>query len=191
MRGNWGLRAVALLAVGALGLHELSYWLIDGAVPGGHAHSYIPLAAGLVTVVLLLACAGFARTLVNAMRGVEDEGQPPRFRILWPLFSAALLTIFTLQEWVESWVTPGHPSSVGHVAGHVGLTGLALGVVIGALIALLLRGARSAICAIARRRSARRPRRVPAPVPAPPRFFVPRLDVVAGNLAGRSPPLAS
>ena len=45
--------------------------------------------------------------------------------------------------------------------------------------------------ATARRRSVRRPRAVPAPAPSPPRFFVPRLNVVAGNLAGRSPPLAS
>ncbi len=188
MRGKWGLRAVALLAVGALGLHELSYWLIDGAAPGGHAHSYMPLAAGLVTVVLLLACAGFARTLVHAMRGIEDEGHPPPLRVLWPLATAALLTVFALQEWVEGWVSAEHPTGIAHVAGHVGIKGLALGVLIGAAIALLLRGARTAVGAIARRRSPRRRRRTPVPAPALPLFFAPRLDVVAGNLAGRSPP---
>ena len=79
MQGKWGLRAAALLAVGALSLHELSYWLIDGVSGvGGHRHSYMPLAVGLVTVLLLLACASFVRTLLLARRGIEDEGiRPP------------------------------------------------------------------------------------------------------------------
>jgi hypothetical protein len=192
MRGKWGLRAVALLAVGALALHELSYWLIDGvAGVGGHTHSYMPLAAGLVTVLLLLSCANFARTLLYAMRGIEDEGNPPPFRILWPLLTAALLTVFSLQEWVEGWVTPGHPTGVEHVAGHIGLGGLGLALGIGALIALLLRGARSAIAAIARGRRVPRIRRVPSSTPALQPFFVSRIDVLAGNMAGRAPPLSS
>jgi hypothetical protein len=192
MQGKWGLRAVALLAVGALSLHELSYWLIDGiAGVGGHSHSYMPLAAGLVTVLLLLACASFARTLLYAMRGIEDEGHPPPFRVLWPLFTVALLTVFSLQEWVEAWVTPGHPTGIGHVAGHVGVGGLGIGLAIAALIALLLRGARSVVTAIARRHLAPRRRRAHArSLPLRP-FFAPRLDVLAGKMAGRAPPLTS
>ena len=193
MRGKWGLRAVALLAAGALSLHELSYWLVDGVSGvGGHRHSYIPLAAGLVTILLLLACASFVRTLVYATRGIEDEGHPPSFRVLWPLLTAALLGVFSLQEWVEGWVTPGHPAGVGHVASHIGPAGLAVAVAIASLIALLLRGARSAVAAIARRHLAPRPRRR-APVATPPLrpIFVPLLDVLAGNLAGRAPPLSS
>jgi hypothetical protein len=193
MRGKWGIRAVALLAAGALSLHELSYWLIDGVSGvGGHTHSYMPLAAGLVTVLLLLACASFARTLVYAMRGIEDEGHPPSFRVLWPLLTGALLAVFSLQEWVEGWITPGHPGGVGHVANHVGPGGLVIAIAIAALIALLLRGARSAVAAIARRHLAP-PRPCRAPLATPPHrpIFVPRLDVLAGNLAGRAPPLSS
>jgi hypothetical protein len=193
MQGKWGLRAVALLAVGALTLHELSYWLIDGVSGvGSHTHSYMPLAVGLATVLLLLACAGFVRTLVYAMRGIEDEGHPPRFRVLWPLLALALLAVFSLQEWVEGWVTPGHPSGVGHVAGHIGPGGLVIAVAIAALIALLLRGARSAVAALARRQLAPLPRRAPlSTTPARQPFFISRLDVLAGNLAGRAPPLLS
>jgi hypothetical protein len=192
MQGKWGLRAVALLAVGALALHELSYWLIDGvAGVGAHTHSYMPLAAGLVTVLLLLTCASFARTLLYAMRGIEDEGKPPPFRTLWPLLTAALMTVFSLQEWVEGWVTPGHPTGVAHVAGHVGFGGFAIALAIGALIALLLRSARSAVAAIVRRRRAPRTRRAPSRTPALRPFFVSRLDVLAGNMAGRAPPLSS
>lgn len=173
-------------------LHELSYWLIDGVSGvGGHTHSYMPLAFGLVTVLLLLACGSFLRTLIHALRGVEDEGEPPRFRVLWPLLTAALLTVFSLQEWVEGWVTPGHPAGLEHVANHVGLGGLGIGTVIAGLIALLLRGARSAVAAIARRHHLPRTRRAPLRAPALRPFFVPRLDVLAGNLAGRAPPLIS
>ena len=192
MQGKWGLRAVALLAVGALALHELSYWLTDGVSGvGSHSHSYMPLAAGVVTVLLLLACASFARTMIRAMRGVEEEDHPPSFHALWPLLSAALLGAFALQEWVEAWVTPGHPGGVGHVAGHIGPGGVGLAIAISALIALLLRGARSAVAAVARRHLAPRARRAPARIPSLRSFFVPRLDVLAGNLAGRAPPLAS
>jgi hypothetical protein len=183
---------VALLALGALSLHELSYWVIDGG-PGiaAHAHSYMPLAAGLVTVLLMLACGSFVRTLVRAARGAEDEAEPPPFRVLWPLLTVALLSVFGLQEWVESWVTPGHPAGPEHVLGHIGLHGLGIAGAIAAAIALLLRGARSAITALARRRLAPRPRRAPLRAPALQSFIAPRLDVLAGNLAGRGPPLAS
>ena len=59
------------------------------------------------------------------------------------------------------------------------------------MIALLLRGARSAVAAIARRHSAPRARRAPLRTPPLRPFFAPRLDVLAGNLAGRAPPLTS
>jgi hypothetical protein len=193
MRGNWGFRGAALLAVGALSLHELRYWLFEGTFAmSGHGHSYMPLAVGLVTVLLLLACASFSRTLVLAARGIEDTGHPPPVRVLWPLLSAALLAVFFLQEWIEGWTTPGHPMGIGHVVGHIGIAGIGLAVAIGAVIALLLRGADSTARALARRRHT--PRRRPrAALTAPPleAFFVPRIRVLADNLAGRAPPPVS
>ena len=155
---------------------------------GGHSHSYMPLAAGLVTVLLLLACASFAQ---SRCAGSRTRATLRRFRSLWPLLTAALLAVFSLQEWVEGWVTPGHPGGVGHVAGHIGPGGVALAIAIAALIALLLRGARSAVAAIARRQLAPRARRAPLRTPPLRSFFAPRIDVLAGNLAGRAPPLTS
>jgi hypothetical protein len=190
MQGKWGLRAVALVAAGAFALHELSYVLAAGGL-GAHAHSYLPLAAGLVTVLMLLACASFARTLVRALRGIDDGGAPPRLRVLWPLVAGALLAVFSLQEWVESWVTPGHPVGLEHVAAHIGLGGIAIAATLGGLIALLLRGARSAVAAIAGRRRTPRLRRAPLRTPALRPVFLSRFDVLAGNLAGRAPPATS
>ena len=190
MQGKWGVRGAALLALGALSLHELSYWLADGSVAiSGHGHSYMPLAAALVTVLLLLACASFGRTLLLAWRGIQDHSTPPPFRALWPVLTAALLSVFFLQEWVEGWVAPGHPTGLGHVAGHIGWTGVAFAVAIAGVIALLLRGAHSTVSALARRRAVSSKRRAPA-ITAPLRsFFASPRDVLAGNLAGRAPPL--
>jgi hypothetical protein len=191
MQGMWGLRGAALLAVGALSLHELRYRLIDGTAAGGHGHSYMPLAVALGTVLLVLACASFARTLLRALRGVDDDPGPPAFRVLWPAASAALLGVFFLQEWVEGWVAPGHPAGFGHVAAHIGWAGVGFAVALAAVIALLLRGAHATVRALARRRAL--PRRRPARAAAAPLrlLFVPRLDVLAAHLAGRAPPRIS
>jgi hypothetical protein len=194
MRGTWGLRGAALLAVGALSLHELRYWLSDGTiVVGGHGHSYMPLAVGLVTVLLLLACASFTRTLLHALRGVEDDRTPPPFRALWPVLSAALLSVFFLQEWIEGWVTPGHPATLSHAIAHMGWVTPALAIALGCLIAVLIHGSRGAIDLVARRHRARRPgprarRGTWAPLPS---VEAPRLSVLAANRAGRAPPGAS
>jgi hypothetical protein len=191
MQGRWGLRGGALLAGGALALHELSY-LLAGGTGGGHGHSYIPLAAGLVIVLLLAACASFTRTLVRAAQGIDEEPRRPSFRVLWPIVVVALLCVFGLQEWIESWVTPGHPAGVAHVAVHIGWQGLALAVSIAALISLLLCGSRAAIVLLAKRYASSRwlrPRSGRgAHLPSP---AIRRLGVLAANRAGRAPPIAS
>ena len=126
------------------------------------------------------------------LRGIEDEGRPPPFRVLWPLLTAALLAVFSLQEWVEGWVTPGHPAASATSPATSGRAASCIAIAIAARD-------RAAAARRALRGGGHRP---PAPrSPAPPRprcalpplrsFFVPRLDVLAGNLAGRAPPLAS
>jgi hypothetical protein len=172
-------------------LHQLSY-LLAGDPGGGHGHSYMPLAAALVIVLLLTACAGFVRTLVRAARGMGDVSQPPSFRVLWPLVTTALLCVFGLQEWIESWIMPGHPAGIAHVAVHIGWQGVVLAISIAALIGALLRGSYTAIALLAKR-YATSPRLRPrsgrgTPLPSP---VIRRLDVLAANRAGRAPPLAS
>jgi hypothetical protein len=194
MRANSVLRATGLLAIGAIVLHQAGYRLGGaghGAL-GGHGHGYMPMAIALAVVVLGFACFNFAGSLWRALHGVHDDPAPPSFRRLWPTFSIALLMVFSLQEWIESWVAPGHPSGASHVAAHVGWIGILLAVVLGALAGALLRGAHSATCLLARRHaSLRRPRpasRRGLPLPGPD---LPRLDVLAVHRAGRAPPVLS
>jgi hypothetical protein len=185
------VRLAPLLTAGALLLHKLS-GLAGGDALAGHGHSYLPLAAALVTVLLVLTCARFARELWQASRGAVGAVTPPAFATLWLIASAALLSIFALQEWIEGWITPGHPATLSHAIAHIGWLGPVLAVALGAFIALLVRGSRAAIELLARRHSARRtPRPERGRWTATPPRVAPRLAVLAGNRAGRAPPAVS
>jgi hypothetical protein len=185
------VRLAPLLAAGALLLHKLN-GLIHGGAMEGHGHSYLPLAAALVTVLLALTCARFARELWQASRGHVSARAQPSFRVLWLIAAAALLSIFGLQEWIEGWITPGHPATLSHAIGHIGWLGPVLAVALGALIALLVRGSRAAIELLARRHAARRAVRADRGrwASTPPRL-APRIAVLAGNRGGRAPPAVS
>jgi hypothetical protein len=182
------------MAGGALMLHQAAYGLggSGAGALGGHEHGYLPLAAALATVLLVLACLGFARSLWRAAHGRRDVAPPPAFPILWLVATAGLLSVFTLQEWIESWATPAHAAGPAHVLAHVGWIGLGLALLLGALIASLLRGAHSATIFIAKRHaSLRRPRPAASrgfPLPSPE---LPRLDVLAAHRASRAPPALS
>jgi hypothetical protein len=185
------VRLAPLLAVGALVLHK-----IDAVARGGamaeHGHSYLPLAAALVTVLLALTCGRYARELWQASRGRVTDMSQPSLRRLWLVASAALLTTFGLQEWIEGWVTPGHPGTIAHALSHIGWMGPLLAVAIGGAIALILQASQSAIVLLARRHAVRRtPRAERGRWGLRPPPIMPRLAVLAGNRAGRAPPAVS
>ena len=185
------MRLGPLLAAGALLLHKL-HAMVAGGTTAGHGHSYLPLATALVTVLLALSCARFVRELWQASRGRATATAQPSFAALWLLASAALLTTFGLQEWIEGWVTPGHPGTVSHALAHIGWMGPVLAMALGAVIALITRASRTAIVLLARRHAARRALRAERGRWAPARPpVVLRLPVLAANRAGRAPPVAS
>ena len=106
------MRLAPLLAAGALALHKLNGLAgVDGLA--GHGHSYLPLVAALVTVLLVLACARFALELWQASHGRLAPAATPSFPTLWIAAAGALLAVFALQEWIEGWITPGHPATSG------------------------------------------------------------------------------
>jgi hypothetical protein len=185
------MRLAPLLAAGALVLHELN-GLAGGDAVAGHGHSYLPLAAALVTVLLALTCARFARELWQASRGRVAHSTQPGFAVLWLLASLTLISTFVLQEWIEGWVTPGHPATLAHAVAHIGLVAPLLALALGAAIALLLRAARSAIVLLAQRHARGTSRRADrGRWPAAPPLALPRLHVLAANRAGRAPPIPS
>jgi hypothetical protein len=186
------LRLISLLGAGSIMVHELRYAIGYGGLANqaliAQGHSYLPFLEALVLVLVAGAMLRFGRSIARARRG-ECEPEAARFTTLWLCASAALAGVYTLQESFEGAVAPGHPAGLIGVFGHGGWTALLLSLAIGAVIALLLRGAYEVIRYVARQHASR-PRPAPAWRPWRPRLlpFARRLDVLAWNLAGRAPP---
>jgi hypothetical protein len=187
------LRWFSLLFVAAIGVHQLRYLLGPGVDSqhslGTHAHAYLPLAAAFVALLFGASVVHFASTLAVARSGEMRPPKPLRFRSTWPRASMVLLAIFVGQESFEGALLHGHSSGVHGLFGHGGWMALFLAPIFGALVALFLRGAQSALEALVRRALRnRRARRVRARWPSLPGSKLPRHDVLAWNLAGRAPP---
>jgi hypothetical protein len=125
---------VALLAAGALGLHELRYRLAFGSTADEilerTGHGAVTGVGAVVGIMLLLA-------LTRLLLGVASDGRGTglRLRRLWPLASAGLLAIFAAQELVEGLLSGGHPSGLHGLVGHGGWIAVPLAVVLGGVVA--------------------------------------------------------
>jgi hypothetical protein len=176
----WTLRMAALMGAGTFAVHQLRYALSYGHEVGGHGY-LVPVGAVLVAALLL----AFAALLGRVARRADEPA--PRVARLWPATSVALVSVYTVQESLESVISGRVPG----VFEHGGLVTLPLAIAIGLAIALLMRGAAAAT----RLAGARAPWRAPAadtplrsfarpwaPVPARPS---------ARNLAARGPPVVA
>jgi hypothetical protein len=179
------LRAGALLAAGSLAVHELRYLLAYGDPAAVGGHGYLAFVAPLVAVALAIACGVW---LAHVGRG----SSAPARTLTWLRASAALLGVYVVQETVEALAAAGHPGLLAHG----GWLAVPVALAVGALVALLLRGARAADRVAA---AAARPWSPLAVLPvAPPSFPLPgapasdpRPRVLARRLAGRAPPICS
>ena len=189
-QGPFLLRATALLSVGVLVVHELRYRLAfsghgDHAVEA-HGHSHLSLVAPIVGLLVLVAAA---RLLQQVATGQADRG-PRSLMRLWLLAASALVVAFTAQELLEGALAPGHPAGLAGAFGHGGLIALPLAMVVGAVIALLLRGADRLVAAGSRVGSGLvglvLPNRGRALRPAP--TFAEAPSPLATLAAGRAPP---
>ena len=185
-------RTAALLAAGVLAVHELRYMAgygeRAGAASMAHGHEYLSLAGPLVAAGLAAACGGFAAALLNAWRTGRSEGRGPRLSTAWATASSVLLAAYVGQESLEALLYAGHPGGLAGVLGEGGWTALLLSLAVGALLALLLRGASAAIARAARRKPARARSR-PVRREGCPRFALAFPSApLARHLAGRAPP---
>jgi len=186
------VRAAALLAAGALAVHELRYALVPGGEAAGasHAHGYLALAtpavAGLLAAVLGLFLARLAR-------GGAAHAGSATFGRRWAAAAGALAAIFVMQEGLEAALAAGRPSAAAGVLAHGGWLALPLAAGLGAVIAGLLRAADAAVALVAAAR--------PAPIRGrwssargawrPARFLVVQRGGLPRRLAGRAPPVAT
>jgi hypothetical protein len=132
----------------------------------------------------------FAGSLALAHKGrpIDSSGAP--FSRLWAIATVALVAVYTLQEGLEGQLAPGHPAGLVGIFGHGGWIVFPLALAIGALIALVLEGARRVIVFVSSRaRLPRRHRRRARWHRLPIGF--PNLDVLSHSIAPRGPPLSS
>jgi hypothetical protein len=188
----WRARAGVLLLAGAVAVHQLVYGLA-GVRPDAHVHAYFDW---LTPALFALVVAGLAELVLRALRvGRRGAAPPPRGRVLWPVLSLLLVATFAAQEGAETLLASGdaHAHAVSElVVGHGLWIVVPVALVVGAVLALALRGAAAvdAWCL------AIEPARTPAPTPflsarpTPARTVRAPADLLGRNLAGRAPPLA-
>jgi membrane protease YdiL (CAAX protease family) len=188
--------SAALLAVGALALHQLRYLLAYGGEAGtaleSQGHSYLDTAAPLlvavavallVVSVLIPAFVRLAPVLARDVCATERAAG----------YAAALLAVYFAQELAEGVLAGGHPAGLAGVLGFGGWLALPLAMALGALASVvrgwLYRAERSLATALGRRRLPRPQRRAPAPPRPSARPALSSLALRFG-FARRPPPLA-
>ena len=183
--GVWRLRAGVLVLVGALAVHELRY-VLAGAHQDEQAHAYMPWLVPIACALLGLAFAEFGARLAVRVRSSDRPVYLPA-GVRWLTASTLLTGIFALQEVAERLLAHGRVDVAESLVVHGGWAGLPLCFVVGAVIALLLRGARALLT---RTWGSSRPAcaRIAEPLPRLPNPRFPRGPVIARNLAGRAPP---
>jgi hypothetical protein len=184
------LRSCALLAAGALALHQLRYMLAYGH-DAGHAlreqgHAYLaPVTAVVVTIVVIALATG-----LHHLAAAAPARPGRRLPWLWPWATGALLAVFAAQESIEGALTPGHPGGLAALVGHGGWVAVPLAAAIGLVVALMLRGVPPVTYPVARRLARAAVPRAPLVLPVRPAPPLRRYPALA-TAAGRAPPRAS
>ena len=193
--GRPWLRRSPLLAVAALALHELRYLAEYGTrAPqelNQQGHSYLPFVEAIVLVSVVVALAGVLRIAWRARHGHVPLAAPPTLPRAWLFSATTLLAVYTVQEGLEGSFAPGHPAGIAGIYGHGGWTAILFAAALGLLVAVALRGAHVALHAIARRACGTRRPRAKTASPRPRPIALPRPAALAGNAAGRAPPLTA
>ena len=186
---------VALVPLGAWAVHELRYHLAFGSRANGElaaqGHHYLSSVVPLLALVAGLALGAFllrlARTLTADAPRAIGAGSSTLW--LWAAATVGLLAIFAGQELLEGVFATGHPAGLPGVFGGGGWLATPAALVVGGVLALMLRGAEAAIEFAARPRSTNAPlRRGDNPL-ATAGVRLARLDPLAEPFAPRAPPL--
>jgi hypothetical protein len=187
-------RAIALISLGALAVHELRYLVAYGhdadAALASQGHGYLTefggVAVGLGLALLLGSVLGRAG-LTHAHRGVR-----PAFGSTAALYCGAIVAVFCAQEGAEGLLFAGHADGLTAPVAHGGWIALPLAILAGLLCALAARALASVDEAldspVPSRSFLPRSSTVRAPNPAAPRLALGCMTLAFG-IARRPPPL--
>jgi hypothetical protein len=181
-----------LLPIAAFAVHQLRYELAYGphasAALAAQGHGYLDSMGPWLAVLLALGLGSFLTRLARVAGGRAELRARRSFAGLAALASVALLTIYSVQEWLEGVFAVGHPAGLEGVFGHGGYWAVPLSVLAGLLVASLLRFASAAVEVVARL-TARRPLASPVfPSGRPGAFSTVLSSPLARRSAGRAPP---
>ena len=185
------LRPTALIAGGALSVHELRYVLAPGgSIEPVAGHGYMPLASLAVALLLGCACAQLLTRVAHAHRGGSAEPGRAGLGLTWLLAASSLVAIFAAQELAEGFLTGGRAHGPEAVFASGGWIAVPLSTFVGALVALGLGVARAVLAAAATVSARRRGRPPRAALRRPPGELAlrRRTSLLALHLAGRAPP---
>jgi hypothetical protein len=188
------LRATAALAVGAFALHQLRYLLGYGDATAqtlaSHGHGYLALVTPLIALVVAVAAGQFLAQLASANTSGEAGRGIGRFGRVWMAAAAVLFATYAGQELLEGALSAGHPGGAAAVVAGGGWWALPLAACIGLFVALVMRGADRCVASAAARKASMSGRAI-GRARRPGSADLPVARVLARNLAGRAPPLAS
>jgi hypothetical protein len=166
VRSSERLRLGALLALGAVVLHQLRYLVADGHGAAaalshdGHGHLGLALPILLSIVLAIVASMLLVAAIARHPATSRDEGNTGRRALACALL---LVAAFCGQELAEGALLSNHPQGVDALVRHGGLVVLPLAGLLGLLISLLV-----GVLGVAERRVAgalARPLRLPAQPP--------------------------
>ena len=126
-------RSVALLALGALAVHQGRYLLASAS--GDHGHRYLELLGPVIVLGTVAAIAvSFLATL--ALRCLPVAPAPEQVTDRAVLFAVGLLAVYFLQETGEALLAADHHPVFSHLLGSQGWLVLPLAMSFGGLAAL-------------------------------------------------------
>jgi len=180
------LRAGAMLAAGSLAVHELRFLAGYGGEDAVAGHGYLAWAAPLLALLIAAGCGAWL-----ARVGRSSTSAPRRFGVAWIGATGSLLGTYVVQEMIEGLTSTGHPG----LAAHGGWIALPAALLVGGLVALMLRGAQAADRAAAVAAKPWSPLQLafaaPAAIVRIADPAMPRPRILGRRLAGRGPPVAS
>lgn len=191
VRPSPALRALAVLGLGAIAVHQLRYLFGYGGDAGAalseQGHGYL---TGVLPVLLALGLATLLTSfLARPGRAPEPSGPQALGRIL--AYSGVLIATYTMQELTEGVLASGHPGGLAGLFGHGGLVVFPLALVVGALAWLAARGLEEVEAHFACRRASQPSRRAPDSVGTCRDLDRrrPQFDAIASGLWARPPPV--
>jgi hypothetical protein len=179
----------------AVAVHQLRFFLAYG--DGGtrelaeSGHSYLHSLTPWIVLLCTLGIGGFLRRLALAWREGETSRSAPRRSTLrlWLVASFALVLVYAGQETLEGLLASGHAGGLAGIFGDGGLWAVPAALVVGAALALLVRGGEAAIVFVARLARHPSPARWRGPSTRPPApVFIAHASPLARCAPGRAPP---